>query len=74
MSDDSDESDSIDLHEGDVSMVIRANGNVDFIVAVEDESGEEYLRCISLVRYLKFALEDERCKKLFEMSSRSTLN
>lgn len=73
MSDD-DRDENLELFEGDISMVVRSDGKVEFIIACDDESSEDYLRSLHLVHYLKFALEDERCKELFERSLLGTVN
>lgn len=65
---------NLDLYEGDVSMVVRSDGEVEFVIASGEEDGEGYLRSLYLVHYLKFVLEDERCKKLFEKSLKTSFN
>lgn len=75
----SDEEDPVDmgnleLFEGDVSMVIRSDGEVEFLIASEEENSEDYLRSLHLVHYLKFVLEDEACKSLFEKSLSVSVN
>lgn len=65
---------NLELFEGDVSMVVRSDGEVEFLIASEDQEGEEYLRGLYLVHYLKFVLENEKCKKLFEKSLSSSVN
>jgi hypothetical protein len=65
---------NLELFEGDVSMVVRADGEVEFLIASEEEDSEDYLRSLHLVHYLKFVLEDEGCKRLFEDSLSASLN
>jgi hypothetical protein len=76
MADDDDPVDmgNLELFEGDVSMVVRADGEVEFLIASEEEDGEDYIRSLHLVHYLKFVLEDERCRELFEQSLQGTVN
>ena len=59
---------NLELYEGDVSVVLRADGEVEFLVACDDEESEEYLVSIYKVRYLQFVLESEECRRLFERS------
>ncbi len=65
---------NLELFEGDVSMVVRSDGEVEFIIASEEEDSEDYLRSLHLVHYLKFVLEDVRCKEIFEKSLQRTVN
>lgn len=65
---------NLELYEGDVSIVVRADGDVEFLIACEEESGDDYLRCLKLVQFLEFALKDDRCREVFESSLRNTLN
>lgn len=76
MNDDEDPVDmgNLELYEGDVSMVVRADGDVEFLIASEEEGSEEYLRSLHLVRYLKFVLKDEGCKRLFEKYLSESIN
>ena len=55
-------------------MVIRSDGEVEFLIASEEENSEDYLRSLHLVHYLKFVLEDEACKSLFEKSLSVSVN
>lgn len=57
---------NLELYEGDVSVVLRADGEVEFLVACDDEESEEYVISIRKVRYLKFVLESAECQRLFE--------
>jgi hypothetical protein len=59
---------NLELYEGDVSVVLRADGEVEFLVACDDEESEEYVISIRKVRYLKFVLESDECQRLFERS------
>lgn len=59
---------NLELAEGDVSMVVRTDGEVEFIVLCEDETSEDYVRALVLIQYLKFVMHDKRCKDLFEKS------
>lgn len=76
MNDDEDPVDmgNLELFEGDVSMVVRADGEVEFLIASDEEDSEDYVRSLRLVHYLKFVLEDERCRELFEQSLQGTVN
>lgn len=76
MADDDDPVDmgNLELFEGDVSMVVRADGEVEFLIASEEEDSEDYIRSLHLVHYLKFVLNDERCRELFEQSLQGTVN
>jgi hypothetical protein len=67
MSDVSDETEdgNLELFEGDLSIVIRSDGGVEFLIAVEDETSEEYQRLFYLMRYLRFALGNEKCMEIF---------
>jgi len=72
--DDSADGGNLELYEGDISMVLRSDGEMEFLIAIEDESSEEYVRALNLVRYIKFALKDGACKAIFEKSLLTTLN
>lgn len=72
--DDSVDVGNLDLYEGDVSVVFRADGDVEFLIAIDDETSEQYIRSINLVQYIKFALEDRSCKELFEKSLLKIVN
>lgn len=72
--DESAEEGNLDLYEGDVSVVFRADGDVEFLIAIDDENSEAYARSLNLVMFIKFALEDRSCKELFEKSLRRTIN
>lgn len=63
---------NLDIYEGDVSMVLRANGEVEFLLACEDEESEMYLVSLDMVHYLKFVLESGECRDLFEKSLQET--
>lgn len=65
---------NLELFEGDVSIVVRADGEVEFLIASDDEDSEDYIRSLHVVRYLKFVLNDERCRELFEQSLQGTVN
>jgi hypothetical protein len=65
---------NLELFEGDVSMVVRSDGEVEFLIASDEEGSEDYLRSLHLVHYLKFVLEDGRCKDLFEKSLQGKFN
>ena len=64
---------NLDIYEGDVSMVLRANGEVEFLLACEDEESEEYLVSLDMVHYLQFVLESDGCRDLFEKFLQETL-
>lgn len=68
------ESGTLLLEEGDVSVVIRADGEVEFLIFSEDEASEEYAHSMRLVEYLKFALDSRECLDLFEKSLQKTFN
>lgn len=70
--DDNDDSytevESLELQEGDVSVVIRADGQVEFLMSYEDEESVEYATSLKLIHFLAFAMESEECRVLFEKS------
>lgn len=57
---------NLDLFEGDVSLIIRGDGQLEFLIACENEESEEYLSALNLVHYLKFVLETPACRELFD--------
>lgn len=65
---------NLELYEGDLSVVIRSDGDVEFLIACEDEESDDYARCMNLVRFLKFALEDGRCREIFDRFRLPELN
>lgn len=65
---------TLELQEGDVSVVIRADGEVEFLIFSEDESSEEYAHSMRLVEYLKFVLDSRECLDVFQKSLTKTFN
>lgn len=59
---------NLELYEGDVSMIIRADGEVEFLIAHEGDESDEYHIALKMVHFLKFALESDACRDLFERS------
>ena len=76
MSDDDKEISDLELYDGDVSLVVRGTGELEFVLACGDETSEEYLRGLQIIDYLRFALESEQCRELFleDRKKREVLN
>jgi hypothetical protein len=72
--DEVEEAGSLELEEGDVSMVIRADGEVEFMIFTEDEASEEYAQSMRMIEYLKFVLDSRECLNVFEKSLQKTFN
>lgn len=68
------EAGTLELNEGDVSVVIRSDGEVDFLIFSDDEASEEYLHSMRMVEYLKFVLDSRECLEVFERSLQKTFN
>ena len=57
----------LELGVGDVSVVVRSDGEVEFLIAA-DENTEEFEESMWLVDYLKFVLGDQASMDRFEAS------
>jgi hypothetical protein len=68
MDDELPEVESLELQEGDVSVVIRADGEIEFLTAYDDENSAEHATALKIIHFLAFALESEECRALFEKS------
>ena len=60
---------NLELYEGDLSLVIRSDGVLEFIIAIEDRESDRYVQVLRLVGYLKFVLESKKCVELFDSES-----
>lgn len=60
---------NLELYEGDLSLVVRSDGELEFFIAIEDNGSDDYARVMRLVRYLMFVLENKKCVELFESES-----
>ena len=65
---------NLELYEGDVSVVLRADGEVEFLVACDDEESEDYYISLRKVRFIQFVLESDECRRLFERSLLDEVN
>lgn len=74
MLDEGEEAGTLELEEGDVSVVIRSDGEVEFLIYTEDEASEEYVHSMRMVEYLKFVLDSRECLDVFEKSLQKTFN
>lgn len=74
MQDEVEEAGTLELAEGDVSVVIRSDGEVEFLIFTEDEASEEYAHSMRMVEYLKFVLDSRECLDVFEKSLQKTFN
>jgi len=72
--DEVEEAGSLELEEGDVSVVIRSDGEVEFLIYAEDEASEEYAHSMRMVEYLRFVLDSRECLDVFEKSLQKTFN
>jgi hypothetical protein len=72
--DEVEEAGTLELEEGDVSVVIRSDGEVEFMIFTEDEASEEYAHSMRMVEYLKFVLDSRECLDVFEKSLQKTFN
>jgi hypothetical protein len=63
---DGDEDGRIELFEGDVSMILRADGELEVVVAITDESSEEYSEALRVIELIRFALNSPECHDLFD--------
>lgn len=68
------ESESLVMEEGDVSVVIRADGQVEFMIFSEDDTSDEYAHSMHMVEYLKFVLDNPACIEIFEKARVKILN
>lgn len=69
-----DEVSNLEIEEGDLSMVIRSDGEVEFLMACEDEESDQYLALLRMIHYLRFVLESPECRELFDKSLASDVN
>lgn len=65
---------TLELEEGDVSVIIRAAGELEFLIYGEDETSDEYVHSMRMIEYLKFVLGNRECLDLFQKSLETTLN
>lgn len=72
--DEVEEAGTLELEEGDVSVIIRSDGEVEFLIFTEDEASEEYAHSMRMVEYLKFVLDSRECLAVFEKSLHKTFN
>jgi hypothetical protein len=68
------EAGTLELGEGDVSVIVRADGEVEFMIFTEDETSDEYAHSMRMVEYMKFVLDSRECLELFESSLQKTFN
>lgn len=68
------ESGTLELAEGDMSVIIRADGEVEFLIFTEDEASDEYAHSMRMVEYMKFVLDSRECLEMFEASLQKTFN
>jgi hypothetical protein len=64
----------LELEEGDVAMVIRGTGEVEFLLLNEDETSEDFHKSLRMIEYMKFALGSRDCLSLFEETLKKTFN
>jgi len=74
MHDEAEADGTLELEEGDVSVVIRSDGEVEFLMYAEDEESEEYAHSMRMIEYMKFVLLSRECLDIFEKSLQKTLN
>lgn len=72
--DEVEEAGTLELGEGDVSVVIRADGEVEFLIFTEDEESDEYAHSMRMVEYLRFVLDNRECLDMFEKNLQKTFN
>lgn len=72
--DEVEEAGTLELGEGDVSVVIRADGEVEFLIFTEDEESGEYAHSMRMVEYLRFVLDNRECLDMFEKNLQKTFN
>lgn len=72
--DEVEEAGTLELGEGDVSVVIRADGDVEFLIFTEDEESDEYAHSMRMVEYLRFVLDNRECLDMFEKNLQKTFN
>lgn len=65
---------TLELGEGDVSVVIRSDGEVEFLMCADDEESEEYAHSMRMIEYMKFVLLSRECLDIFEKSLLKTFN
>lgn len=68
------EAGTLQLGEGDVSVVIRADGEVEFMIFTEDETSDEYAHSMRMIEYMQFVLDSRECLDIFEKSLQKTFN
>jgi hypothetical protein len=69
-----DEVESLEIEEGDLSIVIRSGGEVEFIIACDDEDSDRYITSLRMVQYLRFVLESTECQELFNKFIENEVN